>query len=104
MVGRRTFIGRSPVHETYDNSNGYSNGYARNGDLESGSQSGGARFKDVVNLAVSDKKKADITDKLKAGLEQREFEKYYTPQEKVRSEQGNKDTSLTGGTVGHNQK
>ncbi|KAL9620839.1 MAG: hypothetical protein Q9160_004620 [Pyrenula sp. 1 TL-2023] len=83
MVGKRTFTGRSPVHETYDRSNGYSNDYARNGDLESGSQSGGPRFKDVVNLAVSDKKKADITGKLKAGLEQQEFEKYYTPQEKL---------------------
>lgn len=74
MVGRRTFTGRDPVG---------SNAHVNNGDLESGQNGGNARFKDAVNLAMADKKKAEITDKLKAGLKQQDFEKYYTPSEKV---------------------
>lgn len=88
MVGKRTFTGRSPVHDSY------TNGYARDGDLESGPESPGPRFKDAINLAMADQKRAEITDKLKAGPKQEDFKKYYTPQKEVRLPQTSRASFL----------
>ena len=69
MVGKRTFTnGEVPD--------------GANGDLESGRRYPGG-FKDAVSAAMLDRKRFEISDKLKAGIRQDEFEHYRTAQEKV---------------------
>ncbi|KAL9107743.1 MAG: hypothetical protein Q9227_007365 [Pyrenula ochraceoflavens] len=79
MVGKRT-ISSDPDRDA----NGHP---VSNGDLESGQQHVRKRypggFKDAVNAAIKDRKRSEVSTKLKEGIKDIEFESFRVPGEKI---------------------